>query len=165
MSRFTRPPFNSRYRSTTEASADVATTDQQVTRRANPDIYSQNKGRRPNLRRRTTEAPIIVTTTEEMEEQDVEKETENITEEMVEMTTILPVSSTTPEDFSYAKRVTDLTSSATAFNPLSFFSAVPANGKHASQLRFTMATEDPILPIEAFFPSFTSSPSKSQHSE
>jgi hypothetical protein len=162
MSRFTRPPFNSRYRSTTEAPAVATTTEYLATRRANPDIYNQNKERRPSLRRRTTEAPM--TTTPVMEEEEAEKddhkEMESTTEEMFEMTTIAPVSSTTPEDFSYARRVTDLTSSATAFNPLSFFSAVPANGKHASQLRFTMATEDPILPIEAFFPAFTSKPTK-----
>ncbi|XP_065340188.1 titin-like [Cloeon dipterum] len=161
MNRYTRPPLSSRYRNptaTTTEAPDVLTTTPAAARRAIPSLY--NKERRPLLRTRTTtEAPL--TTTEEIvvpHEEDEDKDMESTTQEMEEMTTIMPVSSTTPEYLSYASRVTDLTSSATAFKPLSFFSAVPANGVHPSQLRFTMATEDPILPIEAFFPAFASKP-------
>ncbi|XP_059476955.1 proteoglycan 4-like [Neocloeon triangulifer] len=154
--RFTRPPiFHSRFRSTTEASLAVATmTDYQAARRANPNLYNMNRERRPPLKtlRSTTELPVTTPVDEEVEDE-VESTTET-----EEFTTVAPPRSTTPEDF--ARRVTDLTSSATAYKPLSFFSAVPANGIHSSQLRFTMATEDPILPIEAFFPAFASNPGK-----
>ncbi|KAF4520961.1 hypothetical protein B566_EDAN011597 [Ephemera danica] len=175
--------FSSRYRPTTEE-PDTTTNSQDATRRASEDIYAA-KERKPfpglknyipeketiesdvpvtsvsfSVSEVTTDAPAPdeLTTTPMTLNEDAADETTEVS------TTAFPeeVVPTPAEDFSLARRVTDLTSSATAFKPLSFFSAVPADGKSRSQLssRFTMATEDPILPLEAFFPTFPSKSSK-----
>lgn len=52
----------------------------------------------------------------------------------------------------YSKRVSDLTSSFhSKYDTPGFFKSVPSNSRRIPN-HFTISTEDPILPIEAFFP-------------
>lgn len=52
----------------------------------------------------------------------------------------------------YSKRVSDLTSSfQNEYDNPGFFKSVPSNSRRIPNY-FTISTEDPILPIEAFFP-------------
>lgn len=55
-------------------------------------------------------------------------------------------------DDDYSKRVSDLTSSfQNKYDTPGFFKTVPSNSRRIPNY-FTISTEDPILPIEAFFP-------------
>lgn len=51
----------------------------------------------------------------------------------------------------YSKRVSDLTSSFKTEYETGFFKSIPSNSRRIPN-HFTISTEDPILPIEAFFP-------------
>ncbi|XP_044745430.1 proteoglycan 4-like [Coccinella septempunctata] len=130
--------------------------------RRRPQIHSlktriQNSNRtnepenRTDIPNETEEHHEIITTTDNAEihrEQTTEKiQTER--EEEVEATTLHPAMDILKNDaFEYSQRVSDLTSSMK--DEYETFKAIPSNSRRVPN-HYTISTEDPILPLEAFF--------------
>jgi hypothetical protein len=121
--------------------------------------YNKNSTEAVTERATTTEESEVEETTEEY---DREAEEDSITEASWKKSTSteenLDVDTTTVGDISkvdsnmYSQRVSDLTSSAkNDYNTPGLFKSVAPTSRRIPNY-FTISTDDPILPIEAFFP-------------
>ncbi|CAG9820412.1 unnamed protein product [Phaedon cochleariae] len=130
----------------------------------NGSLYSRKRPTGTSLRSKyfgrpeknvTSVGDVAATTTEkeEVPEVDEENHVDRTTTEPIQSTTE-PVQSTT-EDLlqdDYSQRVSDLTSSfKTQYETPGLFNSVSPNSRRVPNY-FTISTDDPILPIEAFFP-------------
>lgn len=95
----------------------------------------------------TSDIEKIINTSETITEyQSMEIPKTNLSDDNEESTTEM----LTEDD--YSKRVSDLTSSfQNEYENPGFFKSVPSNSRRIPN-HFTISTDDPILPIEAFFP-------------
>ncbi|XP_044266042.1 mucin-5AC-like [Tribolium madens] len=154
-------PFG-RYKSTTAA---TTTTTPKVS--IKPNLFNRKRPSMISLKSRiynkyknnteTTTEKVTTTEENEVEETTLEYDDEESTTERSKIITEenLEVDTTTVGDISkidanlYSARVSDLTSSAK--NDYNTFKSVAPTSRRIPNY-FTIATDDPILPIEAFFP-------------
>lgn len=129
-----------------------------------PNLFSTKRRPPIGLRNKGNKTNDEITTTEEIETTEMSAETssdigrlskedDNDFQSMVIPGTDSPklegITTALTED-DYSKRVSDLTSSLNNEYNSGFFKSVPSNSRKIPN-HFTISTDDPILPIEAFF--------------
>lgn len=131
-----------------------------------PNLFSLR--RRPSLSLRNKNSTDEVATTEIVETTEIPIETSSYIEKIIQTSEAnnefhsMEMPKTNPPydegattealtDEDYSKRVSDLTSSFQTEYDTGFFKSIPSNSRRIPN-HFTISTEDPILPIQAFFP-------------